>query len=217
MRNFTTESIIKLLVLFTVILTAFVVVSCNKDDDDYSADSGTFTDSRDSQAYNWKKIGTQIWMTENFAYEPTSGDYWAFRNDPSNVTIYGYLYSWETAKNIAPSGWHLPNNSEWNELIDFLGGEDVAGGKMKTITTESGTAFWMKPNTGATNESGFSSLPAGLRYASGSFSFLNGHCRYWESNQASFYALGYNNENISYSNFTTSPDGEGYSVRFIKD
>ena len=98
---------------------------------------------------------------------------------PSNLTKYGYLYNWYAAKgiyttgniqstdtlNICPSGWHVPTDAEWTTLTTELGGESVAGGKMKSI----GTAYWNSSNTGATNESGFSGLPGGFRNVDGSF------------------------------------------------
>ncbi|MFN6072835.1 MAG: fibrobacter succinogenes major paralogous domain-containing protein, partial [Bacteroidota bacterium] len=105
----------------------------------------------------------------------TIGAHTIYANDstttPSNRTKYGYLYNWYAAKgiyttgniastdtlNICPSGWHVPTDAEWTTLTTELGGESVAGGKMKSI----GTAYWNSPNTGATNESGFSALPGG--------------------------------------------------------
>jgi len=204
-----------LLLVFTLIF----VTACDKDSTgDFEGNSGSFTDTRDNQTYQWVRIGDQIWMAENFAYAPESGDYWAFQDDVNNVPVYGYLYSWNAAKELAPEGWHLPNNAEWSILINYLGGEDVAGGKMKTTDTgqDAGVAYWMEPNTGATDESGFSAVPAGVRYASGSFSFLHGHCRYWEADKPRFYSLDYSNAKISFSSFTVTST-EGYSVRYIKD
>ncbi len=204
--------------IFGIIFSLVNLSSCKKDNSgDFEGPSGTFTDTRDNTTYKWVRIGDQVWMGENLAYEPASGDYWSFQNDPNNVSTYGYLYSWETAKAIAPDGWHLPSNAEWNTLITYLGGEDIAGGKMKTTTTGSGTAYWLDPNKGASNESNFSALPAGVRYGSGSFSFLHGHCRFWESDQSSFYSLDYSDERLDFSSFTVSRAGEGYSVRYIKD
>jgi len=113
----------------------------------------------------------------------TIGAHTIYANDstttPSNRTKYGYLYNWYAAKgiyttgnipstdtlNICPSGWHVPTDAEWTTLTTELGGESVAGGKMKSI----GTAYWNSPNTGATNESGFSALPGGYRNLDGSF------------------------------------------------
>ena len=110
------------------------------------------TDKRDGKTYKTVKIGTQEWMAENLAYKPSSGNYWAYDDDNSNVAKYGYLYDWETAKKVCPSGWHLPSDEEWTTLTDYLGGEDVAGTKMKS------TSGWKEDGNG-TNESGFSALP----------------------------------------------------------
>jgi uncharacterized protein (TIGR02145 family) len=121
-------------------------------------EKGTFTDSRDSKSYKTVKIGTQIWMAENLAYKIDIGC-WANNDDQENVAIFGYLYNWETAKQSCPTGWHLPSSKEWQVMIDFLGGDIVAGGKLK----ETGTTHWSDPNTGATNETGFAALPGGER------------------------------------------------------
>ena len=76
------------------------------------------------------------------------------------------------AKGICPTGWHLPTDAEWTTLTDYLGGVDVAGGRMKSIgAIEAGTGLWVTP-TGATNESGFTALPGGLRGWDGGFRYL---------------------------------------------
>ena len=118
--------------------------------------TGTFTDSRDGKTYKTVKIGTQTWMAENLAYKSINGC-WAYDNNQSNVITYGYLYNGEIAINICPSGWHLPNEDEWATLINYLGGAKIAGGKLK----EKGTTHWASPNSGATDESGFTALPGG--------------------------------------------------------
>ena len=93
-------------------------------------ESGTFTDPRDGKVYKTVTIGTQTWFAENLAYKLSNGCY-AYRQNEYNVSKYGYLYLYETAKNACPSGWHLPNDIEWNSLINFLGGKEVAGVKLK--------------------------------------------------------------------------------------
>ncbi len=112
---------------------------------------------------------------------------------PSNRTKYGYLYNWYAAKgiyttgdiqstdtlNICPSGWHVPTDAEWTTLTTELGGESVAGGKMKSI----GTAYWNSPNTGATNESGFSALPGGYRNSDGSFYNIRNNAFFWSATE----------------------------------
>jgi uncharacterized protein (TIGR02145 family) len=82
-------------------------------------------------------------------------------NDPARKVTYGVLYNWyvvNTGK-LCPTGWHVPTDKEWTRLTDYLGGENVAGGKLK----ESGFSHWISPNTGATNETYFSALPGGCR------------------------------------------------------
>jgi len=129
--------------------------------------TGTFTDPRDDQTYTTIDIGSQTWFAENLNYNTGDGNNnsWCYDNNGSNCDIYGRLYTWEAATSACPDGWHLPSDDEWTTLIDFLGGEDVAGGKMK----ETGTTHWNSPNAGATNSSGFTALPGGYRSTNGGF------------------------------------------------
>ena len=95
-------------------------------------------------------------------------------NNTANCDTYGGLYQWNEmmeysttpgVQGICPTGWHLPTDAEWTVLTSYLGGESIAGGKMKTTgTIEAGTGLWYAPNNGATNSSGFSALPGGYRY-----------------------------------------------------
>src|SRR5690554_2066482 len=180
--------------------------------------SGTFIDSRDGNEYNWVQIGDQVWMAENLAYEPSSGNYWAYDNNNSNVETYGYLYDWETACDVCPDGWHLPTDAEWTELTDYLG--ENAGGKLKaTGTIEAGTGLWYDPNTGATNETGFTALPGGDRYGYGLFGGV-GSTGYWWSATVSNtdYAWGryvkYYDSNVGRYNYNKEL---GFSVRCLRD
>ena len=142
----------------------------------------------DGNFYQTVIIGNQEWMTENLKVThypdgtsiPHITDSIAWENlenndiddaycfyDNNSSSEYGALYTYAAATNgdnsvtdvqgACPDGWHLPTDAEWIELIDFLGGESVAGGKMK----EAGILLWRSPNTGATNESGFTALPCG--------------------------------------------------------
>jgi len=126
-------------------------------------------------------IGTQRWMKVNLdvvtyrngdtipqvndrlAWENlTTGAWCYYNNDPANGVIYGKLYNWYAVndpRGLAPQGFHIPTEAEWTTLGTFLGGDEVAGGKMKTT----GITTWTTPNAGATNESGFSGLPGGMR------------------------------------------------------
>jgi uncharacterized protein (TIGR02145 family) len=98
----------------------------------------------------------------------TTGAWCSYDNDSANDAIYGKLYNWYAVtdpRGLAPTGYYIPNNDEWLEYINSLGGDAIAGGKMKTT----GLANWITPNTGATNESGFSGLPGGERSGTGTF------------------------------------------------
>ncbi len=147
-----------------------------------SIDFGSFTDTRDGKVYKTVVIGNQEWMAENLAYAPSSGNYWAYDNDDANVEVYGYLYDWQTAINVCPTGWHLPSDEEWSELTFNLG--EKAGGKLKaTGTIEAGTGIWYDPNTGATNETGFTALPGGRRDFDGEFSSIGYGSTWWSATE----------------------------------
>ena len=145
-----------------------------------------------------------------------------------NYRTYGVLYNWSAAMNgaassednpsdvqgICPTGWHLPSDAEWTILIDYLGGEDVAGGKMK----ETGTSHWFSPNTGATNSSGFTALPGGNRNIGGFVGIGIRGC-WWSSTE-------YDSLNAWCSSLycadsevcaSVSSKGSGHSVRCIRD
>jgi uncharacterized protein (TIGR02145 family) len=138
--------------------------------------TGTYTDPRDGKTYKTVTIGAQTWMAGNLAYKADSGC-WAYGNNPNSVKTYGYLYDWETAKRICPPGWHLPTDEEWTILVSYLGGDTLAGGKMK----EAGTIHWKNPNAGASNKSRFTALPGGYRASPGGMYYLGGECAMWWS------------------------------------
>ena len=173
----------------------------------------SFTDSRDGKVYKTVTIGTQTWMAENLAYKADSCC-WAYNNDDSNVSTYGYLYDWGTAKAVCPKGWHLPSDDEWSTLTDYLGGESVAGEKMKSKTG------WYYSGNG-TNTSGFSALPVGNYNIDGSF--INfGYAGYWWSStekytfelNAGYWSLYYDSNKID---SLSSYQKDGFSVRCIRD
>ena len=137
--------------LIAVLYTTAGICTCT-----YAQETDSFTDNRDDKVYKTVKIGDQWWMSENLAYKSNNGC-WVYDDIEGYVKTYGYLYSWETAKNVCPDGWHLPSDSEFEELSNYLGGPDAAGGKLK----EAGTSHWNSPNAGATNSSGFSALSSG--------------------------------------------------------
>lgn len=136
----------------------------------FSQDKGQFTDTRDGKIYKTIKIGNQIWMTENLKYKPQSGNYFIYNNDQNNFIKYGYLYDWNIACNVCPSGWKLPSNADFIELANYLGNDY----KSKMMLQNSWTQ-----NDIATNESGFSAVPAGLRNPQGVFSFSGQGAYFW--------------------------------------
>lgn len=194
----------------------------------------------DGNVYNIVKIGNQYWMAENLKVTkfnngdaiatttPANKDLssstnpiylWAYDGNQNNVGVYGYLYSWAAvndARKLAPAGWHIPTDADWNELVSYLGGEDLAGGKMK----EQSTAHWVSPNTGADNSSGFNAVPAGNRNLNGSFYDLGYHTAWWSATNN---GTGYGNYRVIHKNeakifsYFYSDVKVGFSVRCIKD
>jgi len=175
--------------------------------------TGSFTDSRDGKVYKTVKIGTQTWMAENLAYKAGYGC-WAYNNNDSNVAKYGYLYDWKLAKTVCPAGWHLPSDAEWLALIKYLGGDSLAGGKLKMTTA------WVSPNTGANNSSGFSALPGGFYYSlDDTFNSFGQTGDWWSASESSEFrawnwVLGYDGASVNH--LSTNKDFS-MSVRCIKD
>ena len=176
---------------------------------EFSKETGFFTDTRDGKKYNWVKIGNQIWMAENLNYVTHNGS-WCYDKRQNNCNFYGRLYNWDTAQNVCPTGWHLPSNSEWQHLVEHLGGYKTAGGKLK----EAGRFNWNFPNTGASNESGFSGLPGGFLHGDGHFSSKGLFGAWWSSTEAYSMSLYFNNSEAG--NNTYHKHG-GFSVRCVKD
>ncbi len=191
----------------------------------------------DGNIYDEVQIGTQIWMKQNLKvthfrngdtipyitdnlqwYSDTSGAYCNFNNDAYHAITYGRLYNFYTvvdSRNLCPINWHIPTDSEWTILTILLGGNIQAGGKLK----EAGLNHWESPNTGATNNSGFSALPGGYRYYNGAYNIL-GQIGYWWSSSVdnnnlplSCLVSNLSSEIISYS----SHKRNGRSIRCIKN
>jgi uncharacterized protein (TIGR02145 family) len=111
----------------------------------------------------------------------TTGALCAYNNDQTNVKTYGYLYNYyviSDPRGICPSGWHVPSLAEFETLSQSCGGDAVAGGALK----EAGTTHWRAPNTGATNSSGFTALPGGVRFIEG-FMGLGDGDDFWSTTQ----------------------------------
>ncbi len=198
--------------------------------------SGSVSDI-DGNNYYTVTIGTQIWMAENLATTKfndgvaipliiddtewknltTSGFSWYNNDETTYRQNYGGLYNWHTTSSskICPIGWHIPSNTEWTLLTDYLGGKLVAGGKIK----ETGMVLWDSPNTGATNESGFSAVPAGSRQQNAVFSEIGGYGFWWSNldystTSAWYYFVGY--KDIEVTEFLTGKQS-GLSIRCLKN
>ena len=170
----------------------------------FSQTAGAGVTDVDGNNYQTVIIGSQEWMKENLRVTKYSNGEiipnvidnvewssllfsltgaWAHcSNDSQYENTYGKLYNWyvvSDSRNVCPIGWHVPTDGEWTILTDYLGGEAVAGGKMKSTSTQ----YWSSPNTNATNESGFSGLPGGYRGTNGSFYLIGNGGTWWSSTE----------------------------------
>jgi uncharacterized protein (TIGR02145 family) len=192
----------------------------------------------DGNVYTTVVIGSQKWMVENLKVthyvngDPipnityfvewanlNTGAYVWFNNDEAGYgDIYGALYNWYTvvdSRKLCPTGWHTPRDEEWTMLTEYLGGESIAGGKMKGT----GTIYWHVPNTGATNESGFTGLPGGYRDFYGMFYWTGYGGTWWSDTEDTvehvwYRGLNYDDDNVNRNN---NNKREGFSVRCVKD
>lgn len=187
---------------------------------------GTFTDKRNGKAYETVKIGNQVWMAENLAYKAKEGC-WAYDDDEGYAATYGYLYNFETARNICPAGWHLPTDDEWKTLEQNLGldedelnddnyrGEGI-GNKLKS---QKGWQLYNGRNYG-NNQSGFNALPGGyLTFYDKTYSLEGEYGNWWSATpKGEKYAFGRSlNYNESKVCRFTDDKNYGCSVRCVKD
>ena len=203
--------------------------------------------------FNTIEIGTKVWMLENLNStkyrdgtdidnvtdavewaETTDGAYCNYDNNAANTATYGRLYNGyavEDSRNIAPDGWHVATKDEVIALLDYVGGNEKWGGKLK----EAGFEHWNSPNMGADNSSAYTALPGGFRMEYGStetfqFNYLRYQGRWWATGPAgdvslhNFY-MGYNFDNVMGIKYDAYPPWQykpmdrnnGYSVRCVKD
>ena len=182
-------------------------------------------------------IGKQVWMKKNLDVttyrngdpipQVTDGTAWAnlktgawcyYSNDPAYGNTLGKLYNWyavNDARGLAPTGWHVPTDAEWTTLTDCLGGEIIAGGKLK----ETGTSRWNSPNAGATNSSGFSAVPGGCRAFFVAFNTIDYFGFWWsttvdDTTNTWGRSLLFNSASI---NSGKGYKGNGCSVRLVRD
>ncbi len=193
--------------------------------------SGNGVTDIDGNTYSSIIINGQEWMAENLRTTKyangdvipniTDGTQWTnlstgawshYNNDPSYENPYGKLYNFYSVidiRNVCPSGWHAPSDSEWITLMTSLGGQNVAGGKMKST----GTQYWLSPNADASNISGFSALPGGYRYDTGFFD-LGNYGGFWGIDNPTFASRSLSKDN---GILNTSTGQNGWSVRCLKN
>jgi uncharacterized protein (TIGR02145 family) len=220
-----------------LIVMGFILILANscKKDPPYMTD-------QDGNVYTSVTIGTQVWMVENLktskyrngdligtttpatldiTAEATPKYQWAYDDNENNVATYGRLYTWfavTDSRNVCPAGWHVPTDKEWTTLASFLGGANVAGGKLK----ETGTIHWLTPNEGATNETGFTALAGGVRVPEGSFFNIDFRGFWWSSTKCSECPISnawcrWMQHNLSDLVLVYERKELGFSVRCIKD
>ncbi len=204
--------------------------------EDHSGETSFVTDA-DGNTYPVIGIGAQFWMAQNLRttkfndgtdiplkennadWQSMSTPAYCWYNNEENTykPYYGALYNWYAVitPKLAPVGWHVSSDADWLILETYVSGLDALSGKLK----ETGTVHWNDPNTGATNESGFTALPGGIRAASGSFSGIGVKGVFWTSTSASngtawFHSFDYQSENIIRN---AEAVGNGGSVRCVKD
>ena len=193
---------------------------------------GTFTDARDGETYRTIQIGDQIWMAENLRFK--AKDSYAPNNEESNVKKFGRLYTWTSAldipsefseqspakdiemyrkmkepnyQGIAPEGWHIPSNKEWEQLLSHLS-EKSNGSELRS------TCFWLEPGY---DSFGFFALPAGYRFDNGTFNHFGRRTRFWskdEYGKSNAFRLGLTNESVDIEGVYRS---DAISIRCVKN
>jgi uncharacterized protein (TIGR02145 family) len=174
----------------------------------------TLNDVRDGQSYQAIQMGDDWWMAENLRYDVGEGSY-CYENNPARCETYGKLYTWDAAMRACPAGWHLPTMQEFETMLNTIGGPDIAGGKLKDNERQ----LWREVNVAATNEVGFSALPAGRRYDSGLFAGMGYYAQFFSSTEynnreAYNMTIGYDYPNTFIYNYKKA---YALSVRCVKD
>jgi uncharacterized protein (TIGR02145 family) len=190
-------------------------------------DVGKFKDLRDEQVYTMVRIGTQIWMGQNLNFY-ASGTSYPNNDSVTYSKVYGRLYPWTVAKNSCPIGWHLPSETEFITMLNYLGATSASGGyplvgaKLK----EAGTSHWSPPNTNANNSAQFTAVPAGW-FGFGTYNNLTKEARFWSStekinpnlpeNQAAPFTLEYNTDYVRDYGWLANYQSHRLSVRCVKN
>ena len=225
--------------IYTLVFLGLLVITsnCKKKDDNNPTSTGNTVSDKDGNIYHTITIGKQTWMVENLkttrfndgkvipkVTDPkiwlsmaTSAYCW-YNNDTNfNKAGYGILYNWYTINTgkLCPNGWHVPTEAEWTTLINYLGGEGVAGCKLK----EPGFKHWFSPNTCANDSSGFSAFAGGYRDSTGVFDYYGYSGFWWSSSLYSSKSAWVNGINYGYSGVTSYGEIKnwGFSIRCIRN
>jgi len=206
-----TMSKIKTALSASILFVALFILSCSSNSDDYDFQN-SFKDLRDGQMYRWVKIGSQTWMAENLYYNAPGSK--CYDNSSKECRKYGRLYDWKTAVDACPDGWHLPSDEEWQELIDFAGGDDIAGKKLRAKNG------WGSNN--GTDDYDFSALPGGFGYSSNNVLFFlqsGKYSNWWSVTEFNGYSAFERNMYYDKDNVVRKDSDKNYlqSIRCVKN
>jgi uncharacterized protein (TIGR02145 family) len=222
--------------LILSLIISIGIFGCTEKDESISYKTGIMMDI-DSNFYKTVIIGDQEWMAENLAVTcfrdsipidyvnndldwtgKTTSAYCIYQENSMYWWYYGCLYNWYAVNDplkLAPKGWHVATLADWDKLITYMGGREVAGGKLKEI----GFMHWNSPNVSATDEIEFAAQPGGYRAESGQYYSVGDAGYYWTANQeftptAFYHYMVFNNASIASS---TIKKKYGFAVRLVKD
>ena len=196
----------------------------------------------DGNIYNIVKIGKQWWMAENLKvthyrngdnlpnnsdddeWDKPLGAWCSYNNDNNNIDIFGRLYNWfavNDSRGLAPEGWHIPTDEEWETLVSYLGGSEIAGDKMKVLKAFTDDVHMeINSDEKLVSKSGFSALPGGYRYNHGVFDGIGSNPYFWSSTECSngtaWYRYLYDGNSKVYRD-NSGWKQAGYSIRCVKD
>jgi uncharacterized protein (TIGR02145 family) len=214
-----------------LIIGIILVLGINCKKDEPPAPLATSVTDMEGNVYKIVTLGDQTWMAENLkvtklndgtpitaeVFDITTPGYCWPDGLNGNKDVYGALYNWYSINSgkLCPAGWHVPSRTEWQQLRDFLGDTLQGGGKLK----EAGTVHWLPPNKGADNSSGFTALPAGIRYFEGSFASLLNYTCFWSATETGsgdrwYIGLYYGDSSVVMDHRIKT---HGFSVRCLKD
>jgi uncharacterized protein (TIGR02145 family) len=227
-----------LIYLFAIVgVLSALTYSCKKSDDTNPPAGNTVTDI-DGNVYHTVTLGTQVWLVENLKSKrykngdtltyikfgkssniQQAGGFANYNNDTANSSTYGRLYNWYAVidpRGLAPTGWHVPTDTEWFTLTTYLGTDVTSiSGKLK----ETGFIHWLTPNTGATNETGFTALPGGYRAYTGAFKDLGNYGMWWSTTELNTTSAWGRSMYFGNTSVGRGPDQKNseFSVRCVKD